>query len=381
MSADTVLGNARIVLAGRVIEGSVRISDGRIAAVREGAAPPDADDLDGDHLIPGCVDLHSDCLEGHLEPRRGVFWDGRAAVAAHDAVTVAAGITTVFDAVCLGRVAGRPMNEQGLEVMLASLDRARRDGGLRADHRVHLRCEVTDPRVTRLLEGRIGNDLVGIVSVMDHAPGHRQMKDPAYLRDVWLIGTHGMSPADADREVADLVRRSREIAPGHRREVVRMAREHGILAASHDDETVEHIELAAGSGIAVAEFPTSLAAARAARERGIAVLMGGPNLVRGGSHSGNVGAGELAGAGLLDALVSDYVMSSMLMGAFALADAPHDWNLADAIALVTANPARIAGLDDRGRIAVGLRADLARVRMSGGTPVVGAVWRAGRRVY
>ena len=380
MSDERIFTNGRIVLADRVLHGSVAVKDGRIRRVDEGrSALPSARDLEGDHLLPGLVDLHSDNLENHLEPRRGVFWDGMAAAAAHDAVTVAAGVTTVFDAVCIGQVAGRPAHEEALDAMLAGLEA--RAASLRADHRLHLRCEVTDPEVLRYLEPRLENHRLALISVMDHAPGHRQMKDASHLRDTWMIGVQGMSPAEADRALDELMRRSREVAPVMRRQVAAAAHDRGIALASHDDETEDHIALAAGLGIAIAEFPTTAAAAREAHRRGIAVLMGAPNLVRGGSHSGNVAAGDLASAGLLDALMSDYIMSSLAMGALVLAGDDFGLPLAQAVATVSGRPARIAGLDDRGRIQEGLAADLVRMRIDDGRADVRAVWRLGRRVY
>lgn len=382
MSQQTVLTNARVVLEERVIDGTVVMADGRITDVDEKrASMAGAEDLGGDHLIAGLVDLHADSLEKHIEPRRKVFWDGMAAAVAHDAVTIAAGVTTVFDAVCIGEVVGRPAHEHVLESMFDGLDKACRADALRADHHVHLRCEVTDPDVMRILEPRISHANVGLVSVMEHAPGLRQMKDVTHLREYWMIGTRGMTPGEADREIDELVRRSRDVAPGMRQEVIRLAHGRGIVVASHDDETVGHIVLADELGIAIAEFPTTQEAAREAKGRGIAVLMGGPNLVRGGSNSGNVAAGDLAGAGILDALASDYIMSSMLMGALALTRDEYGIPLHEAVATVTRNPARIAGLNDRGRIAPGLRADLVRARLSSRNASVRTVWREGNRVY
>jgi alpha-D-ribose 1-methylphosphonate 5-triphosphate diphosphatase len=382
MTPDLRLTNARLVLKDRVVEGALVLKDGCVHAIDEGgAAVKGSDDLAGDYLIPGLVDLHTDALESHIEPRRGVHWDNTAAVIAHDAVTIAAGITTVFDALCIGEVAGRAAEEEALDGMLAGLEHARSLDVLRAEHLVHLRCEVTDPAVAGMLEPRIDRPLVKLISVMDHAPGHRQMKDATYLRDTWMIGVNGMSLEEADRAIDALIERSRAVAPEMRKAVVDLAHERNLAVASHDDETEEHVAMAADLGIDIAEFPTTREAAAEARKRGLSVLMGGPNLVRGGSHSGNVAAGDLARDGVLDALMSDYVMSSMLMGAFTLADGGYDWPLHDAIATVTANPARIAGLDDRGRIAVGCRADLVQVRLADGKPVVRAVWREGRRVF
>jgi len=150
--------------------------------------------------------------------------------------------------------------------------------------------------------------------------------------------------------------------------------------ASHDDTTREEVEASHVAGVSLAEFPTTVEAARACRERGITVMMGAPNLIRGGSHSGNVAAQTLAQEGLLDILSSDYVPASLLMAAFRLPERVPAIDLPAAIRTVTLNPARATGLGDRGAIAAGLRADLVRVRISGGTPVVRQVWRAGERV-
>jgi alpha-D-ribose 1-methylphosphonate 5-triphosphate diphosphatase len=173
-------------------------------------------------------------------------------------------------------------------------------------------------------------------------------------------------------------------AEPHRAYFVDYCRAQGIALASHDDTTPEHVAQAHADGASMSEFPTTLAAARAARERGLAIVMGGPNVVRGGSHSGNVAAAELAREGLLDILSSDYVPGSLLSAALRLVDEGiTDWPRA--VATISREPARATGLADRGEIAPGLRADLIRVRVvdtPGGArqAVVRAVWREGRRV-
>ena len=143
---------------------------------------------------------------------------------------------------------------------------------------------------------------------------------------------------------------------------------------------MEHVQESHGLGLTVSEFPTTLEAAKASHTSGLRTIMGGPNVVRGGSHSGNVSAGELAEAGVLDALSSDYVPSSLLHGALILHD-KHGLSLPDAIATVSKNPAEMGRFDDRGEIAVGKRADLIRVKLlADGVPVVRRVWREGERV-
>ena len=382
MTSEMSFTNARLVLPNSVVTGSLLACDGLITSIDEGNRKiASSIDLNGDFLIPGLVDLHTDSLEGHLEPRKGVKWNPVSAAIAHDATVTASGVTTVFDALCVGHSVTRPAQEENLKQMMTGLFDARRHGLLRSDHKVHLRCEVTDPVVIGMLAPHIADPLVGLVSVMDHAPGHRQMKEVDSYRDSWLVGTCGMSPAEADRHIDILIERSQTVAPEMRRQVTQLAHEHGHAVASHDDETVAHVDEARELGIEIAEFPTTEAAARTAHGHGMAVLMGAPNLVRGGSHSGNVGTGELAQLGVLDALMSDYIMSSMLAGVFHLTRDDFGYDLPSAIALATVNPARVAGLDDRGEIAIGRRADLVRVRLIDDLPVVIGVWKDEKQIY
>ena len=156
--------------------------------------------------------------------------------------------------------------------------------------------------------------------------------------------------------------------------------ERGITVASHDDATLDHVAEAVRFGVRLAEFPTSIEAAQASHKAGMSVLMGAPNVVRGGSHSGNIAASDLARAGVLDVLSSDYVPFSLIQAPFVLADEIDELDLATAIRLVTSTPAKTVGLDDRGSLAAGKRADLVRVRRDSGIPVVREVWRQGQRV-
>ena len=153
----------------------------------------------------------------------------------------------------------------------------------------------------------------------------------------------------------------------------------GVALASHDDRTEAEIAENAQEGIRISEFPVTMTAARAAKATGMEVIAGAPNIVRGGSHSGNVAAADLVRAGTVDAFASDFVPASLVAAAF-LCAADTGIALADAVALVTERPARMAGLTDRGRLEAGGRADLVRVRVHDGLPVVREVWRSGKRV-
>jgi alpha-D-ribose 1-methylphosphonate 5-triphosphate diphosphatase len=183
-----------------------------------------------------------------------------------------------------------------------------------------------------------------------------------------------------ERFIAERLADHARYAAPHRAHIARRAAELGLALASHDDATLAHVEEAVADGVAIAEFPTTLEAAAAAHDAGLAILMGAPNVVRGKSHSGNISATDLVRAGLLDILSSDYVPYALLQAAFILPQRVDGLTLPQALATVTLNPARAARLEDRGQIAAGKRADLVRVAVINGLPVVRGVWRGGRRV-
>jgi len=226
----------------------------------------------------------------------------------------------------------------------------------------------------------IGRDDVRLVSLMDHTPGQRQFRDEQKLRDYY----RGKSGRLTDAELDVMFEKRREQARLHSapnyRDLVEMARARGIPLASHDDTTADHVAQSIEDRVAIAEFPTTIAAAQALHAGGVRVLMGAPNLVRGGSHSGNVATAELARAGVLDVLSSDYVPASLLMAALHLPHTVPAISLPAAVRTVTKTAAEAVGLGDRGEIAAGKRADLIRVHVAKGIPVVRTVWRAGRRV-
>ncbi len=373
------LRNARIVLPDEVVRGTVQIRDGRIAAVDPGdTAVPAAIDLEGDFLIPGLVELHTDNFERHLMPRPKVRWPELPALLGHDAEIAAAGITTVFDALGVGDLDPEAMRGQDMSAVLAAVEHASRERLLRVEHRLHVRCELPAPNALALFEPFRDHPRVGLISLMDHTPGQRQWEDIEQAR-VYYCGRKGWSEEAFEQAVAaGRERRARFVVP-QRRFFVEYARDRGIPLASHDDTLAEHVAEAHAEGVAISEFPTRVVAARAARARGMAIVAGAPNVVRGGSHSGNVAALELARRGLLDSLSSDYVPVSLLMAAFRLVEHA-GFSLPHAIATVTRNPARSVGLADRGAIAPGLRADLVQVRIVRGQPVVRAVWREGAPV-
>jgi len=379
MNGELVLRNAQVVAGGEVQRGAVCVREGRIASVDSPHGECGTGvDLEGDYLIPGLVELHTDNFERHMMPRPKVRWPELPALCGHDAEIAAAGITTVYDALGVGDADPEAMRAQDMAPVLAAIDHAASRGLLRAEHRLHIRLELPAPNTRELFEPFANHPRVGLISLMDHTPGQRQWENIEQAR-VYYCGKKGWSDEKFDRTVSESKDLQERNAEPNRRYFVDYSRERRIPLASHDDTNAGHVEQARGEGIEISEFPTQVEAAKAARAAGMAIVMGAPNVVRGGSHSGNVAAVDLARLGLLDALSSDYVPASLLMAAFRLvSDA--GFSVAQAVATVSLNPARAAGLDDRGEIAPGLRADLVQVRLVGDQPIVRAVWREGRRV-
>ena len=382
--ADSVTGvagamnlrNARIVLADSVVEGDLAIAGGRILDTDvPGAAEVD---LGGDYLIPGLIDLHTDNIEHHFTPRPGVSWpSATAAVLAHDWQLLGSGITTVLDSLSLGDYDTQGRRSRMLNAAIDGITAARQAGLLKVDHHFHFRCELSDGGLEPIVLRHIDNPVLRLLSMMDHTPGQRQWHDVALYREfrrkknnnVWSDEEFGAYVAERQANQAQYV-------PGARALIAKLAAERSIRIASHDDTTIADVEEAVGDGISISEFPTTMAAARHARQLGMSIVMGSPNVVLGGSHSGNVGAMQLAEAGLLDVMTSDYVPGSLLHAAFILGE--RAMSLPQAIATITATPAAILGFADRGLIAPGLRADLLRVRVIDGLPVIIGIWIEGR---
>src|SRR5438445_12482732 len=378
---DTILGNAVVVLADRVLaRGWVALANGRIAAFGEGDAPAGSEDAAGDLIMPGLIELHTDHLEAHYVPRPKVFWDPVASVVSYDGQLATSGITTVLDSLRVWREDGADEVDGRAGVLAAAIATAREENLLRVDHFLHLRCEVPMPSVVEEARELVGRPDVRLMSLMDHTPGQRQFRDEVKLRDYYRGKGAGMTDAELDELFAKRLAYQKLYAAANMREIVALAHQYQIPLASHDDTTKENVAAAIQDRVAVAEFPTTMEAARGLHQAGIGILMGAPNVVRGGSHSGNIAAIDLAREGLLDILSSDYIPSSLLMAALQLPRHVPAIDLASAVRTVTKTPAEAVGLADRGEIAPGKRADLIRVHVARDIPVVRSVWREGRRV-
>src|SRR5262252_2405592 len=376
-----VIENARIVLADHMIErGYVCIENGLIQEVGEDRSAERGTDFGGDLLLPGLVELHTDHIEAHYTPRPKIHWDAIAAVISYDAQIATSGITTVFDSLRVWREEGAEDVDGQAGELARAIAQARAGRLLRIEHYLHLRCEVPMPKVVEDATRLIDRPDVRLMSLMDHTPGQRQFRDPVKLREYYRGKNGGMSDAELDLLFSRRIENHAQYAAQNYSDLLTLAANRGIRLASHDDTTAEHVAQAVKDQVAIADFPTTTEAAIGLHQSGIKVLMGAPNLVRGGSHSGNVATAELARMGMLDILSSDYVPSSLLLAALRLPEEVEEYSLPAAIRTVSKTPADVVGLTDRGEIAAGKRADLIRVHQAVDAAAVRSVWCGGNRV-
>jgi alpha-D-ribose 1-methylphosphonate 5-triphosphate diphosphatase len=377
---ETVLTNARLILDDEEISGTLSFDAAGIRAIEHGRSSlPGAIDCEGDFIVPGLVEIHTDNLEKHLLPRPKVRWPNPlAAAVANDAQMAASGITTVFDAVCAGTYENAVGQRKAIFAEeIDAIEAAADQDMFRINHFLHLRCELTDPDLPALVEAQVGRPILRLVSLMDHTPGYRQWRNIGDLRN-FMTGT-GRSAAEIESAIEERGQRGRVVSLNWGL-VVKMFRGSGIVLASHDDTTEEHVMEAVAAGCTISEFPTTSEAATKAKAMGLKTIAGAPNVVRGGSHSGGVAVRDLVAAGVLDGLSSDYVPASLLQAVRLLTRDP-GLALHEAFALVTSQVADMLSFDDRGRLQPEKRADLVRLRFVGDTPLVRRVWCGGAVVF
>ena len=370
--------NYRLQLPDQEVLGTLVVEEGRIADIQPGVVGT-GQDGDGDYLLPGLVELHTDNLERCLSPRPGVRWPIAAATTHHDRDLAAAGITTVCDAIAVGDVTPTSLRMTEFGAMIDGIESGQRSGKFSIDHRLHLRCELAYEEVASVVSTYATHPLLALISLMDHTPGQRQFAKLDKFRQYYM-GKHGVTEDEIDDFIRDRIAAQQANAVTSRKALVEIASDHALAMASHDDATVEHVQQAAAEGANISEFPTTLEAAKEAHAHQMQVLMGAPNLVLGGSHSGNVSAMALAELDLVDLISSDYVPHSLLLSVFIIAAATQK-PVHEAMKPVTINPAVAIGLEgDRGSLEVGKRADFITVKVENTIPYLTSVLSQGQRV-
>ena len=374
------LSNFTIILPDQVLENaSLKIDGGLIAEI---VPHPVAGGFDGTGLLalPGFIDMHGDMIEVEVEPRPGVDFPMANAIAHLDVRLASSGFTTAYAAIsfCTNSFRGERRSREHSTAIINALRAARQQ--CRIDHRIHGRFDVDFPQADEVLAELIANAQIDLVSLMDHTPGQGQYRDlERHVRKIAM--QKGVSIEEAHVLVSDRVEQAGPESErlGKLKRFAHRARKAGISLASHDDDSSRKVEIMAEFGAVISEFPTTIEAARAAAETGIFVAMGAPNAMRGISYSGNLSAREAHAAGLLHILASDYHPASALPAILALAQTDPD-GLAGAVRLVSANPAQALGLEDRGALVPGRRADLALCQL-GDTPRIVATLVAGQLAY
>jgi len=364
--AELVFANARIVRPDEIIRGSLHVIDGMIVDIGPAATNvPSAIDLGGEYLLPGLIDVHTDNIEKHIIPRPGVLWDGMSAAAAHDMVLASAGITTVFDSLCVGTL-GKPDRRHALPAAIEGLQRAERHGLLRTNHFLHLRCDVTEPGLAADLAPYLENPALRFVTVLEDSAA----RDPEHFR--FTLKKRGMTESDVADTPAETSERRRWLAAECRRR--------GIPWGNHDDTKAWHVAEGVELGMRIAEFPLTREAVEAAHKAGMAIIGGAPNVVAGRSHTKFLSMRELVSQERVTALCSDYVPASLLHAVLRLTRDPIGLPLSRAVKLVSQAPAELFGLSDRGTIDVGRRADLIHVAFDDRAPILRASWHCGQRI-
>ncbi|MFN6499836.1 MAG: phosphonate metabolism protein PhnM [Nostoc sp. DedQUE01] len=375
---EQVYTNYRLQLPHEEVLGTLVVRDGLIAEIQPGIVTHGLNGQ-GDYLMPGLIELHTDNLERCVSPRPGIRWPLEAAAIYHDRDLASAGVTTVCDAIAIGDIAVGSPRLTNFAPMIDVICRGQKAGRFCVEHRIHLRCELAYDKVYEITAQYADNPLLSMISLMDHTPGQRQFIHLDKFKQ-YYIGKHGATPKEIDDFIVIRQQQQQIYVQKNRAALVQIAKSKGISLASHDDATVEHVQEAVQDGVVIAEFPTTLEAAKTSHSLGLQVLMGAPNLVLGGSHSGNVSAMELVLQNLVDVISSDYVPQSLLQAIFLIAEKTGK-PIYEAMQLFTSNPAKAIHLfGDRGSLKVGKRADFITAHYDGLVPRLTATICQGRRV-
>lgn len=372
------LSNVSVVLEDETInDTSILIEDGLISAIgSEAPANCQTSNLAGAMILPGFIDLHADALEKEVEPRPGAMFPLPHAVLQIDRRNASVGITTVFHALSFaeGELGVRNAN---LAAQLANEIKSFAPYAL-VDNRVHCRYEITDAGSEQIVSDLIECGDCDLISFMDHTPGQGQFKTIDAYREFF-----SKTYAKSHEELDIIIAKKNEAGSSTHERISRLSEKalnSQLRIASHDDDCATRIKTMKALGANISEFPINLETAKIAHKEGFATLFGAPNIVRGGSQSGNMKAVDAIKEGVASCLCSDYSPSTMMAAIFRLVE-EEIISLPNAVRLITANPAAALGLHDRGTLSIGKRADLVVLSSKSGPRHISEVWVEGKKVY
>lgn len=354
--------NGRLVLEDQVVEQDIWIENDRIVALgsyRENGVSPELIDADGGLVLPGLIDIHSDYIERMINPRPTALLDFGMSLHELERMLLSQGITTMYHSLSLykeevfgHRAIRQPDNVRRLMDFFSDL----RDETQLIRHRFHCRLEIDNLDQLVFIEQSIAQGKIHLLSFMDHTPGQGQYRDLEVYRKT-LQDYAGDSPEKIEEKIIRVQQRPK-LTMDRLAELSEFSHRAGVVVASHDDDTLDKLSLVATMGISISEFPITLEVALAARQRAMHVVLGAPNVLLGGSHSGNVSAKEAIAHGACNILCSDYYPAALIHSVFQLAQ-ELDRPLPDMVRLASLGPAQALGLEsDYGSVAVGKKADL-----------------------
>lgn len=378
MRGRITIQGGRLVLPDGVIQADVTIEDGKIAAIGDGGGTAHSYiDADGAWVLPGLIDVHCDAIEKEVEPRPNTLFPMEMAFLNFERKLAGHGITTMLHSLSLG--VGLSLRGEHLVSKMIDLIASFRGGPAMIRHGVHLRYEVSHLTGFDLASRCIADGLIDYLSLMDHAPGIGQYHRPGAF-ERYVMKNQGVGPDEVQAIVEELQGRRSLVDWDRLRALTAEARGRGIAVASHDDDTKTAVDHSLSFGASVSEFPLSLETAQYATARGMDVCVGAPNIVRGGSHDGNMKAADAIKSKAANMICSDYHPASLLHAIFELEAS--GIALADAVAMASLVPARMLGRDSEiGSIAMGKRADLIVVSKARGVPLVSDTLVDGNVVY
>ncbi|WP_141504442.1 alpha-D-ribose 1-methylphosphonate 5-triphosphate diphosphatase [Paenibacillus luteus] len=384
-----IIANGKMILPDQIVEASVVVLNGRIAAIVEAAKFTEEEwigkypgseviDAANRYVLPGLIDIHCDAIEKEVQPRPNTLFPLNMALLEFERKLPVHGITTMYHSLSLG-VGLSLRGDHLLTGMVEEINSYRSKRSV-IRNRIHLRLEVSHLAGIPIVERFLRDNTIDYLSFMDHSPGQGQYREPGSF-ERYVMKNQGVSADEVRIIVEDLLERRKMVSKEQLKQLSRLASKQGIALASHDDDSLHKVNESVGLGVSVCEFPINLETATYATSKGLRVCVGAPNVVRGASHDKNLKAIDAIAANAAHILCSDYHPSSMLAAVFKLKNEGIA-ALPEAVRMASLNPAQALGAaGELGSIEPGKAADLIIVDHYDGLPWVTHTIVGGQLVY